>query len=277
MRSAKHDSLALYWDRLVRFCVSLNGGGDRYDLWKRVQPDTPPPAGWIEPAWMKKYKRPWSESRESHDKLFRNLLQQFVDTWLAADKDFTRWCQTNNRLFMDLRLGVFSWRSTIHPLGRASVRKLMLPLTGWAAKNEELAVACWHFAEFLENPLREQLGKCYRCRRYFLSKSKRRNKVYCGPRCGHATTAIKSTRKRRRQQREQTLKRVRTELRNLVPDTPKASQWKRYLARRAGVTNKWITRAVNKGELRLPAFLTQLRKNGRGVTVRVAHSTPRHD
>jgi len=273
MKPPKHDSLARYWDQLISLCVSLNGGGDRNDLWKRVQPRTSPPAWWIDPPWMKmkKYeRRPEPES-------YRDLLRQLVGSWFAVDKDFTRWCETNPRLFQNLRLGVFSWHFQIDPLGPAPIRKSILPHIGWAAKNADLAIACWQFADFLENPLREQLGKCYRCRRYFLNKSKRRNKVYCSQRCGHTTTAIKSTRKRRRQQREQTLKRVRTELRNLVPDTPKASQWKRYLARRAGVTNKWITRAVNKGELRLPAFLTQLRKNGRGVTVRVAHSTPRHD
>ncbi len=253
------DALAPYWGRLIPLVVTLNGGGDRNQLWRQVQPATQPPAWWDAP-WPKGVKvrvhpRGYAERRRAE---YRKVLQQFVDTWLAAGRNFALWCKQNETLDQTLLRTVSTLVYSLHPnTAGGALRLPILPVTPWVKRNQGLAHAAYEFADLMENPLRDRLGKCRRCGRYFLSTKGHRNKVYCTQRCGSSATAVESTRRRRRREHEEKLKRARAWLRDLVPGV---TQWKEHMARRANVTTRWLARAVNRGELRLPAFLIRSSK-----------------
>jgi hypothetical protein len=98
------------------------------------------------------------------------------------------------------------------------------------------------------NPEWEKLaGPCARCGRYYLKK-RASQKVYCSRRCGNAATAVARTSKRIEAERNDKLRRVKTAIREWR--SAKTQQdWKHWVATRAGVDLRFLTRAVNKGDL----------------------------
>jgi predicted GIY-YIG superfamily endonuclease len=103
------------------------------------------------------------------------------------------------------------------------------------------------------NPYANKLaGPCARCSNYYLKK-RASQKVYCSRRCGNATTATIRTREQRRDAHEQKLR-----LAAAAAQKWKKAQtrldWKEWVSRHeSGITSKFLTRAVNKGELKAPA------------------------
>jgi len=124
---------------------------------------------------------------------------------------------------------------------------------------EDLAIdrARQVFVELLLNPEREKLSAkpCARCGCYYIKKTVRQ-KVYCSRKCGKDGTAAYATKQRLKAEHQDKL-RVATEEARKWATAHTKEDWKRWVSkqaagRREGLTPKFLTRAVNKGELTEP-------------------------
>jgi hypothetical protein len=104
------------------------------------------------------------------------------------------------------------------------------------------------FGALVTNPLCEKLGgPCARCGDYYIKK-RASQKVYCSRSCGNAATAVIRTRERIASEREDKLARAGAWLKKWKP-TVAHPDWKRWVAQRTGIDPRFLTRAVNKGDL----------------------------
>ena len=94
-------------------------------------------------------------------------------------------------------------------------------------------------------------GPCARCGRYYLKK-RASQKVYCSRRCGNATTADARTRERLAREHADKLRRSQAAMQKWTTTRTK-DDWKVFVSKREpDITPKFLTRAVNKGELKPP-------------------------
>ena len=93
-------------------------------------------------------------------------------------------------------------------------------------------------------------GPCPRCDRYYIKK-RGSQKVYCSRRCGNASTAIVRTRERNAEKREEKLESAKTAM-GRWSRTPTKQDWKHWVAMKTGIDLRFLTRAVNKGDLIQP-------------------------
>ena len=113
--------------------------------------------------------------------------------------------------------------------------------------------ACKYFIRLITDPKRDRFGgPCPRCKKYFIRKTAKRS-VFCSRRCASQFTAIKATIRARQKQHEDKLARaerakVEWEKRSRQGRTKKT--WKEWVAGSVpDITIRFLTRAVNKGEL----------------------------
>jgi hypothetical protein len=123
------------------------------------------------------------------------------------------------------------------------------------------------------NPEWDKLaGPCLHCGQYFLLKTERRT-AYCSPRCHRLNSAARCTEERNKAKHEEQLKRVQAKISewDALNHKPK-KDWKQWVSERlpeqadkrvkisgayhtvllVAITPKFLTRAVNKGELTPP-------------------------
>jgi hypothetical protein len=141
----------------------------------------------------------------------------------------------------------------IQIVGNGPSRKNIAPGSGDCGKY----CARMFFIELLLNPERDRLSEhpCPRCYCYFIKKTLRQ-KVYCSRKCGLRHTAALSTKKRLEMQREDKV-RIAAELANSWAAARTNQDWKSWICKTAAgrnqaLTPKFLTRAVNKGELTEP-------------------------
>jgi hypothetical protein len=107
--------------------------------------------------------------------------------------------------------------------------------------------AIWMFAQLVTNPLCEKLtGPCARCGKFFIKKRATQT-VYCSRRCGNAATAVARTRERIEKERQEKIRRVKAAIRDWRPGD--GDDWKRWVAKRADVDLRFVTRAVKRENL----------------------------
>ena len=101
------------------------------------------------------------------------------------------------------------------------------------------------------NPRCEDLaGPCPRCDCYYVKK-RTSQKVYCTRRCGNAATAVARTRERVASERMDKLARARATMKRWNPASTR-HDWKHWVAMKTGIDLRFLTRAVNKGDLIQP-------------------------
>lgn len=107
------------------------------------------------------------------------------------------------------------------------------------------------FALLTLNPEWDKLaGPCARCGNYFIRR-RASQKVYCSRTCGNAATAAVRTRERLDIERADKLKRAQAAIAKWSL-THSKDDWKFFVSKREGITAKFLTRAANKGDLRVP-------------------------
>jgi hypothetical protein len=106
--------------------------------------------------------------------------------------------------------------------------------------------AALYFSVLLTHPLRGKVcdSPCERCEEWFV-KRRASQKRFCSRRCGAIVENTARTQKQRVKNHQAKLKKVRGAFRRWG----KRPDWKQKASRAAGVSVKWITRAVTKGEL----------------------------
>jgi hypothetical protein len=107
------------------------------------------------------------------------------------------------------------------------------------------------FVDFLLNPEYAKLaGPCARCGNYYIRRSAR-NKCYCSRSCGTKATATAATKKARQAEHESKLERARDAIRKYKTSATR-TDWKVWVSLKAGITQRFLTRAVNHEELQEP-------------------------
>lgn len=102
------------------------------------------------------------------------------------------------------------------------------------------------------NPLMEKIaGPCARCEKYYVKK-RASQKVYCSRTCGNAATAAIRTREVFVEKREDKLRRAISAARKWVRAKTDLD-WKSWVEQQEpDITARFLTRAVNQGELKEP-------------------------
>jgi len=129
---------------------------------------------------------------------------------------------------------------------------------------ERFAALLFHVGTL--NPEWDKLaGPCARCGRYYL-KSRSSQEVYCSRRCGNAATAVARTRERLDKEHVDKLRRAGAAAQKWAKEWRQGrtqrdwKQWKQRVQEiEPDITPKFLTRAVNKGELREPKRCEQSR------------------
>jgi hypothetical protein len=108
------------------------------------------------------------------------------------------------------------------------------------------------FLLLIMNPYANKLaGPCARCGNYYLKK-RVSQKVYCSRRCGNASTATARTREKRRREHADRLRRSGAAIQKWSRAQRKMD-WKQWVSKQVcDITPNFLTRAVNKGELKAP-------------------------
>jgi hypothetical protein len=125
------------------------------------------------------------------------------------------------------------------------------PWTAW-----DIAAQC--FIRLITDPKRDSFGgPCPRCKRYFVRKTAKQS-IYCSRRCASQETAIKATIRFRKEKHEDKLaraERAKLEWEKLSKKGRTKKGWKEWVATSdPEITKRFLTRAVNKSELRSPAI-----------------------
>ena len=94
------------------------------------------------------------------------------------------------------------------------------------------------------------VGHVTACGIFYVKKTSRQ-KVYCSRRCGATRTAAAVTRKRREKERAQNLRRAQEAASHWATDRTRVP-WKQWVSNKTEITVKWLTRAVNRGDLGVP-------------------------
>jgi hypothetical protein len=196
----------------------------------------------------------------------REVLRLYVDRWLQAGKNAHKLRDTIGEMTAPALTHVR--RSLlVQEDGFVSIE----PVGDTTGIDERVLFASWYFLDLLLNPFRDLLaGPCERCCRYFLNASGHMNKKWCSQRCKEGA----KKRARRTRELASKLSRAVVEIRMFASTSarrlpPFRGDWKREVARRIGVTPKWLTRYINQKELSVPkALLKSARLYGQTTSKR---------
>jgi len=107
------------------------------------------------------------------------------------------------------------------------------------------------FLMLITNPQWELLGgPCPRCGDFFLKKTRRR-RVYCTRKCSSATTADQAVNQDRQRKHAKKIEIAQCAI-GKYSEQKRRLAWKQWVSNQTGYTIKWITRAVNNGDLQPP-------------------------
>jgi hypothetical protein len=185
-------------------------------------------------------------------------LSRLIKSWQASGPNLKKMMHADSEQWRDVQE---SWKATWLPTrtGRAHLHLFPDLPAGHMKKGEDGAYrptpqggALLLFYSLTINPEWDRLGgPCERCTRYYVMNTVR-HKKYCSRRCSSFATATASTRKRLDWEHADKLRRARAAAQMSLKARTRLN-WKQWVSRKEpDITPKWLTRAVNKGELRSP-------------------------
>ena len=174
-------------------------------------------------------------------------LRKLVDAWQRSGPNLDKMLRDDTVLADRVRHG----RTLLAPTHAGKGHLLWLPTPHGLDPNSWEGVALAHFMDLVVNPSWHKLGgPCQRCEKYYIKKTSRQ-KTYCSRRCGAMRTAIENTRRRRQEERVCKLRQAKeSATRWATIRTP--HPWKEWVSLQTKITVKWLTRAVNRGDLKAP-------------------------
>jgi len=174
-------------------------------------------------------------------------LRKLVETWRKSGPNLDKMLRDDKVLAARVRYG----RSLLAPTNTGKGHLLWLPTPRGINAHSWKGVALTHFMDLIVNPEWHKLGgPCHRCRKYYVKKTSRQ-KAYCSRRCSSTMTAVATTRTRREKERARKLH-LALESANRWAALRTRQSWKDWVSARTKITVKWLTRAVNRGDLRAP-------------------------
>lgn len=175
-------------------------------------------------------------------------LRELVELWQKSGPNLAKMLKDNKVLAACVKHG----RTLLVPTNTGKGHLCWLPTPGQFKVGPSKDQALAHFMDLIVNPHWNKLGgPCQRCGKYYRKKTSRQ-KTYCSRRCGSMSTAITTTRKRREEERALKLRRA-EEAVNRWATIRTRRPWKEWVsANNTTITVKWLTRAVNRGDLTAP-------------------------
>jgi hypothetical protein len=196
---------------------------------------------------------PGSTAHGDYDQKLREtptILRKIVHAWWKSGPNLQKFRLANRKVSEDADL---FWSRTPIQLfwgdsGNAEFFHTVLDEPGSTPYEEAIRF----FLLLITNPYAHKLaGPCARCGNYYLKK-RASQKIYCSRRCGNATTATVRTREQRIQNHADKLGRSGAAIQKWMRTQTKLD-WKLWVCRREpDITPKFLTRAVNRGELKPP-------------------------
>jgi hypothetical protein len=187
----------------------------------------------------------------------RKKVAEWVTGLIEVHWDLSRWRQIDQGVaWADLNEGLGLYRPSLILTGGGNPEYRFDP-----SDDECLPSYCLLFADLVMNPEHERLGRCARCRRFYVSTGRYLRKKYCNRNCAQKVASTKYILNRKREARERKI----TLARKLLPRwTLRYGDWKRWLVRAARhekprLTLSFVTRAAKRGEL-VPRGLQERRK-----------------
>lgn len=173
----------------------------------------------------------------------RERLRFLVAEWEKAGRNLYRMLCKHPELGSRIRNALILYLD-VHPDGNAKL--LIIPPD---CIGDHPPVAEELFALLVADSRSCRLGgPCDRCGRYYIKK-RLDQKRYCGRRCAHLASATKATIKRLREERADKLQRANKAAREWARARTKLG-WKHWISRnQPDITPKFLTRAVNRGEM----------------------------
>ncbi|HUK31509.1 MAG TPA: hypothetical protein VLV89_10370 [Candidatus Acidoferrum sp.] len=164
-------------------------------------------------------------------------LRAWTDEWIALKRDSSRWLARHPEFPRLLeRFGVAIENANI------VIRQNSKPRSPIQEAKLDAARAMVFVLTATASVLR-----CPSCSRYFATS--RPDKVYCTRRCATHFTATRATLRHLAEERARKLEALRRALRSCPRS---AKDWKAWVSKKTGVAKIFITRSLNRGEIRLP-------------------------
>jgi hypothetical protein len=187
---------------------------------------------------------------ESHENLIK-----LVENWQAAPAlaamKLPPGCPNLNEMQDHCRVILGPWgRGAFYAIDYSTFGK---PWTAWD-------IAAKYFIRLITDPLRDRLGACPRCERFYVRKTAKQS-IYCSHRCASQVTARRATEKARAQKHAEKLLLVQQELNRWEKLKRKGrtqKPWKQWVVDacpEAEIKISFLTRAMNNRELQIPADL----------------------
>ncbi len=195
---------------------------------------------------------------QKKEKVRSRCLKAWMDEWNQAQREFAQWGKAFPESYKKVKNSIRLNRAELKT-GRDNRAELGYQHTGKWYESIGRNEAAWIFAEFISGPLYDGISKCDRCCRYFINISAYRNKRYCTRQCSKAGTALQSTRMRRQMERTERIKKAKKGIRDFLSLKLKVEDPKRWVAEHAGITRKWLTQAINRGDLKPPTTFFKIR------------------
>lgn len=175
-------------------------------------------------------------------------LERLIKRWMKSGPNLRKLFRKYPELARRARTG-----STVLyalPSGRGYLEWTPIAHEGAALTPEHQALE--YFMTLITNPQWEMLGgPCRRCEDFFLKKT-RRPRVYCSRTCGSRITGAQAVSRHRQQERAKKIEVAQRAI-GKYSEHKRRLAWKEWVSNQTGYSANWITRAVNKGELRRPS------------------------
>jgi hypothetical protein len=207
-----------------------------------------------------------SLNSEIHREL-KDRLREWVERWKASGPNLKKLLESLHDPHEGMAL-VFAMRTFWSPTNQARAELYLVPdyptlvdvlgeprvwIIGPNDKRvltpEAEALTLFHLLTVLPG-CEKVAGPCQRCGRYYIKK-RASQKVYCSRKCGNAATAIARTSERIANERRDKLDRAKKALKEWKSGGDR-TDWKHWVAQKTGIDSRFLTRAVNKGDLVQP-------------------------
>jgi len=236
--------------QLATLAAVLNGEHNWRPYWDRLLPNVGPPR-WTRRSPFRRFSSfGITISARYVRRDFRKQLLEFIEAWRDAEERFQVFWQNYPSLAEKLRLSCRN--SRLELLLGPDGEPVLAPVSGWQAVDVGIFLACWEFLDFIQNPLRGRLGKCWECERYYLAIRSSPNKSFCSTRCHRSGSPKLSMRRKRAEIRRKKMDQIQKALELLASSQESVSDWKEWVAKQAGVNKGWLTKEVNEGRLSAP-------------------------
>jgi hypothetical protein len=190
----------------------------------------------------------WKRRRLPESEM-ENELRRLVEAWKRSGPNVTKLFE------QEPELAAFSKRGqiTFYPTDTGRVYLEWSPSDVIQEVSPPKDVALDRFMTLITNPNWKTLGGPCRCCGDYFIKMVDRPRVYCSPRCGARVSAVVAVKTKRERDHAEKVKAAQALIEEWK-EKKRRADWKVWIASDVKFTNRWLTRAVNRGDLKPPGL-----------------------